>query len=189
MKTHHLLLAAALLAGGTPGSVSLHAEALQPGVEAQRQTAPRGRAAGESARLSPGEVVNMLDAYAIVQAQEALQLGDQQYGEFVARLKRLQQTRRRSLQARGAILQDLRRLSGPGVATVDEGAIRERLKALGDHDEQAAAEIRKAYQALDEILDPRQQARFRLLEEQLERRKIDLLQRARQGAAARDRRQ
>jgi hypothetical protein len=37
--------------------------------------------------------------------------------------------------------------------------------------------------ALDEILDVRQQARFRLLEEQLERRKIDLLQRARQGAA------
>lgn len=187
MKMHYLILGAALVAGlGAPGRGIASAEGMP---EAQRQTAPRGRAAGEPARLSPGEVVNMLDAYAIVQAQEALQLGDQQYGEFVARLKRLQQTRRRNLQARGAILQDLRRLSGPAVTTVDEAAIRQRLKALSDHDEQAAAEIRQAYQALDEILDPRQQARFRLLEEQLERRKIDLLQRARQGAAARDRRQ
>ena len=37
----------------------------------------------------------MLDAYAIVQAQTALQLNDEQYGQFVTRLKRLQETRRR----------------------------------------------------------------------------------------------
>jgi hypothetical protein len=39
------------------------------------------------------------------------------------------------------------------------------------------------------VLNPRQQARFRLFEEVLERRKIDLLKRAQQGAAARQRRQ
>lgn len=182
MRIHHVLLVAALIAGGAaPGAAGLQAAG-------QRQTAPRDRAADRPG-LSPAEVVNMLDAYAIVQAQEALQLGDQQYGEFVARLKRLQQTRRRNLQQRAAILQELRRLSAPAVAQVDEPAIRERLKALADHDDRAAGEIRKAYLALDEILDARQQARFRLLEEQLERRKIDLLQRARQGAAARERRQ
>jgi hypothetical protein len=32
------------------------------------------------------------------------------------------------------------------------------------------------------VLDVRQQARFRLFEEQIERRKVDLLMRARQGA-------
>lgn len=179
----HVLFAVALLAGGAaPGAEGFQAAG-------QRQIAPRDRAAAERPGLSPAEVVNMLDAYAIVQAQEALQLGDPQYGEFVARLKRLQQTRRRNLQQRAAILQELRRLSAPAVAQVDEPAIRERLKALADHDDRAAGEIRKAYLALDEILDARQQARFRLLEEQLERRKIDLLQRARQGAAARERRQ
>jgi hypothetical protein len=161
-------------------------------VDAQRAANPqagRGRAAADNAGLSPAEIFNMLDAYAIVQAQETLQLGDGQYGEFVARLKRLQQTRRRNIQARNGILQELRRLAGPQAARIDENAIRERLKALDDHDERAAAELRKAYQGLDEILEPRQQARFRLLEEVLERRKIDLLKRAQQGAAARQRRQ
>jgi hypothetical protein len=56
------------------------------------------------------------------------------------------------------------------------------LKALRDQDERAAVETRRAYDALDEVLDPRQQARFRLLEERLEGRKLDLLMSARQGA-------
>ncbi|HJR59491.1 MAG TPA: hypothetical protein VJ813_08840 [Vicinamibacterales bacterium] len=161
--------------------------ALMAGVaEAQRQPnpqqPPRGRAAANGG-LSPAEILNMLDAYAIVQAQETLQLADNQYGEFVARLKRLQQTRRRNLQARNGILQELRRLAGPQAAQIDETAVRERLKALNDHDDRAAHELRQAYQSLDEILDARQQARFRLFEELLERRKIDLLKRAQQGAA------
>lgn len=159
---------------------------------AQPQGPPaRGRAA-DGPGLAPGEILNLLDAYAIVQAQKALDLGDAQYGEFVSRLKRLQQTRRRNMQARNAILQDLRRLTGPQAAQqaaqVDEGAIKERLAALAEHDERAAAELRTSYATLDEVLDLRQRARFRLLEESLERRKIDLLQRAQQGAA-RQRRQ
>lgn len=147
----------------------------------------RGRPA-DSGGLSPAEILNMLDAYAIVQAQQTLQLADSQYGEFVTRLKRLQQTRRRNLQARNGILQELRRLAGPQAAQIDEAAIRDRLKALNDHDDRSAGELRRAYQALDEILDARQQARFRLFEEVLERRKIDLLKRAQLGAA-RQRRQ
>jgi hypothetical protein len=66
---------------------------------------------------------------------------------------------------------------------VDEAAVRERLRALREHDERSAAEIRTAYDALDEILDFRQQARFRVFEETIERRKLDLLVRARERAA------
>jgi len=36
---------------------------------------------------------------------------------------------------------------------------------------------------VDEVLDQRQQARFRMFEESIERRKLDLLMRARDGAA------
>jgi phosphoglycolate phosphatase-like HAD superfamily hydrolase len=131
-----------------------------------------------------GELVNMLDTYAIVQAQQALSLDDEKYGPFVTRLKRLQEARRRNQRERNQILQDLRRLAGAQAATpVDEGAVRERLRALRDHDERAAAEMRKAYDAVDEVLDVRQQARFRLFEETIERRKLDLLMRARERAA------
>ncbi len=128
----------------------------------------------------------MLDAYAVVQAQDALQLNDAQYGTFVARLKKLQETRRKNQQARNQIIQELRRLAGPGATPpYDESAVRADLKALRDADDRSAAELRRAYDAIDEVLDVPQQARFRIFEEQIERRKLDLLMRARQGAAGR----
>ena len=46
----------------------------------------------------------------------------------------------------------------------------------------AADELRKAYDALDEVLEPVQQARFRLFEQQVERRQIELLMKARERA-------
>jgi hypothetical protein len=147
--------------------------------------APETRPNREPGDLSPGEVVGMLDAYALVQAQNALQLNDSQYGTFVGRLKNLQETRRRNQRARNQIVQDLRRLTNPQVTTLDETAIRERLKALRELDDRSAADLRKAYDSLDEVLDLRQQARFRIFEENLERRKMDLLLRARQRAAGR----
>lgn len=169
------------------GSILLMAGALAlaPSADAAQgrkgNAGERGRAAAGD--LTPGEVVRHLDAFALVQAQEALQLNEAQYGEFVARLRRLQETRRRSQQARNQILFDLRRIAGPQ-ATVppDEAVIRERLRALRDHDDRAALDMRKAYDSLDEVIDVRQQARFRVFEENIERRKLDLLMRARQAA-------
>ena len=136
---------------------------------------PRTRPGGN------GELITMLDTYAIVQAQEVLQLTDDQYGQFVTRLKRLQQVRRQNTRARNHILQELRRLSQE--TTVDDNAIRLRLKALQDHEVTAADELRRAYASVDEVLDTRQQARFRLFEERMELRKLDLLMRARNRAA------
>lgn len=164
--------------------------------QAQRQRPPDlpldGRQSPRSAGrdpggLGPGQILNMLDAWAIVEAQRTLQIPDARYGEFVSRLKRLQQTRRRGMQARTGILQELRRLIGPQSAQPDDTAIEHRLRALKELDERVAGEMRKAYDDLDQMLTPRQQARFRLFEEALERRKIDLLKRAQQGAAARRR--
>ena len=142
-------------------------------VERPQRTRPAG--------LTNGELVNMLDTYAIVQAQEALQLADEQYGQFVTRLKRLQQIRRQNTRARNQILQDLRRLTQE--ATPDENALRAGLKALQDHEVSAADELRRAYAAVDEVLNARQQARFRIFEERMELRKLDLLMRARNRAA------
>jgi hypothetical protein len=164
---------------------SANAPPLGASTRQDEQAPARGRAARAAGEgLSPLEVVNMLDAYAMLQAQNALQLSDAQYGQFVTRLKRLHQTRRQSQQERHRLIQQLRRQAGPQATSIDENAIRVNLKALRDLDERAAREERQAYDALDELLDPRQQARFRIFEETLERRKLDLLLRARQGAAA-----
>jgi hypothetical protein len=134
--------------------------------------------------LRPGEIQRLFDAMLVADAQDALALTDKQYPEFLKRLRELQSTRRTNQQERVRVMADLQRLSNPRVAEVDEAALKERLAALDEIESRTAAELRRAYTALDEVLDPRQRARFRLLEEQLERRKLELLIRARQNRQA-----
>jgi hypothetical protein len=143
-----------------------------------------GRAAAEG--LNPAEVVRLLDGWAVMEAQRTLELTDDQFAQFVTRLRRLQEVRPQNQRERNRMLQDLRRMAGPRAAVPpDEATLRERLKALRDHDERAHADARKAYDAVEETLDVGQQARFRLFEEMIELRKLDLLVRARERAAAR----
>ncbi len=125
----------------------------------------------------------MLDTYAIVEAQRALTIDDEKYGTFAARLKKLQDIRRRNQRQRQMLVRELFRMAGPrALVPADETAIRNQLTALREHDDRFAVELRQAYDALDEVLDTRQQARFRMFEEQIERRKLDLLVRARARA-------
>jgi hypothetical protein len=176
-----------LAADGVPRAGDSAEAPGQRAAAGQRGNRAQGRgeeAADDAAGVTTGELVGMLDTYAIVQAQRALAIADDKYGQFVVRLKRLQEARRRNQRERNQMIQGLRRLAGPQApAPVDEGVVRERLRALRDHDDRAAAEIRTAYDALDEVLDVRQQARFRVFEETIERRKLDLLVRARERAA------
>jgi hypothetical protein len=144
---------------------------------AHAQQPPAGPGSGA---VSPAEIQRLFDAYALVQAQAQLKLSDDQYPPFLARYKALQDLRRRSQNERGRIIQDLRRLT-MDEAKSDEAQLRDRIKALQELDVQAAADVRKAYDAVDQVLDLRQQAKFRVFEEQMERRKIDLVTRARQN--------
>jgi hypothetical protein len=136
----------------------------------------------DNGEMTPGEIQKLFDAYLVMEAQQALQLSDQQYPQFLARLRTLQDTRRRNQQERNQLMGQLQRLTNPrAAARGEETAIKERLTALQELESRNAAEMRKAYNALDEVLDVRQQARFRVFEEQIERRKIELLMRARQN--------
>ncbi len=71
-------------------------------------------------------------------------------------------------------------------ATGEDDALRTQLKALNDLDARVGTEVRQALEGVDQVLDLRQQARFRLFEEQMERRKVDLLMRARQANRAKN---
>jgi hypothetical protein len=178
------LLLASLLAGlaGLAGGVVTSA-AQPPAAPAQRPVAPAGRGETESDALPDAALADMLDTYAIVRAQTELTIADDKYGTFAARLKKLQTVRRRNQRQRQQLVRELFKMAGPRAPVpADETAIRNQLAALRDHDERAAVELRQAYDALDEILDTRQQARFRVFEEQIERRKLDLLVRARARA-------
>jgi Spy/CpxP family protein refolding chaperone len=153
---------------------------------AQTQTPPpRGAgAAGRGDQSGPAEVQRLFDAYSVIRAQEALKLDDEQFAQFLPKLTALQETRRRNERAHNQIVAELGRLTGPN-AQVDEAQVREKLKALQDLDVRAAAELRKAYDAIDQALDVKQQARFRVFELQMERRKLELMLQARRGEAAR----
>jgi hypothetical protein len=175
--------------------------ALAGAVPADAQSA-RGRGAGRAAApqvppvqgedgpaISAGQIQRWFEAYTVLQAQEALGLTEAQYGRFVTRLKSLQEVRRKHQQSRNKILGDLRKLTNPPAPAAsapapDESEISSRLRALRDEDDRGAADLRKAYDGVDETLNVTQQARFRTFEERMEQQKLELLMRARQNARA-----
>lgn len=141
---------------------------------------PGPRVPDPGSDMRPAEIQRLFDAYLVMEAQRALGLSEQQYPPFLIRLRVLQDTRRKNLQQRNQLIGELQRLtSGRPDVKADEAALTERLNALQELDARTAAETRKAYAALFEVLDVRQQARFRVFEDQIERRKLELLTRAR----------
>jgi hypothetical protein len=126
-----------------------------------------------------GEIQKLLDAYAIVQAQEYLGMSDAQFAPFLPKLRGLQDTRRRNEQERMRLLMELRRLTNPRSQAADAD-IQNRIRALRELEVRSAGEVQRAYDAIDQSLDVRQQARFRLFEQEIELRKVQLLMRTRQ---------
>jgi hypothetical protein len=150
---------------------------------------PRG--AGEERRGPPDVIAlqQMFDSYVLLQSQRQLQLTPDQAPQFIARLTELQDARRRAVRQRAQVLQELRRLAPRARGRGDESAeprpeqdeqILVRLKRLDEVDARSAQEVGQALANLDQVLAPRQRARFRILEEQLERNKLEILMRARQ---------
>lgn len=153
--------------------------ALVVAAAAAAQPAPRAVPPEEAANLRPGEVQGLFDAYVLVQVQDALGLNEDDYTRLLPRLRGLQQVRRRTLQERLRSINELRKLTDPKLPQpTDEAILKERLSAFQELESRSAAELRRAYDGLDEVLTPRQRARFRVFEENVERRKLQLLLRA-----------
>jgi hypothetical protein len=154
------------------------------GISLGAQAGRQGRLGGtpDVEAVSPAEVQRMFDAYALMQAQDQLQISEGQFSTFLTRYKALQDARRRTLQQRSRVVMELRRLLNqtPG----DETQLRDMLKKLQEIDTQGAADEKKAYESIDQVLDIRQQAKFRVFEEVMERRKLELIARARQANRA-----
>jgi len=142
----------------------------------QAQQAP-GQA--DDTAVTPAEIQRMFDAYALIQAQDQLRLNDEQYSLFLVRFKLLQDIRRRTLQEHTRLIVELRRLLMQGQP--DEAQLKDRMMQLQDVDSRSIADVKKAYEGIDQVLDVKQQASFRVFEEQMERRKIELITRARQA--------
>jgi hypothetical protein len=165
-------------------------QAQQPPPQGQPQNPnPRGDKQGlknpqPNDPMSPVYIQNMFDTMAIMEADRFLPLSAEQYPVFVQRLRRLQETRMQSNRRRTKALNELRGLVGPQAQPdVPESLVDAKLKELAQVELEGPAAVRKALDELDSGLNTRQRARFRLLEENVERRKIDFLTKVRGGGA------
>ena len=132
----------------------------------------------------------MFDAYALMQAQEQLKIADEQFTQFLHALQGAAggAASRRCRTARGSSWS----CAGWRTRPHDRrGADQGPAEGAAGLDARAAAdELRKAYDAIDQVLDVRQQAKFRVFEEVMERRKLELITRARRPTGrARNRQQ
>ena len=90
----------------------------------------QARPGQQADRLEIAELQRLFDAYTVMQAQDALQLDDAQFGQFLPKLKALQDTRRRNEIARSQAVAELARMTAPGAAGFDEAAVKEKMRAL-----------------------------------------------------------
>lgn len=178
-ETARLVVATALICVGCVAAAAV------PLAQASGQDKPPARLArgqGGAERPAPppvGRGMNAmqlqqhLDAFALTQAEQQLKLSTEQYSVFAPKLIRVQMVRRRMLQARRRLLNELNQLLT--AQTPSDEAITAKTKAFDDLNRQGNDELMRAYQDLDTGLTPWQRGRFRLLEEQMERRKLELL--------------
>ena len=132
-----------------------------------RRALPPDAVLGDAGGVSPAEIQRLFDAYPA----------------FLSRVRALQDTRRRADVERTRRMQILRRLTNDHASSDND--LRTQLREFDDFDTRVAADLARAQEAVLQVLTLRQQARYRLFQEQMERRKVDLLMRARQANRAR----
>jgi Spy/CpxP family protein refolding chaperone len=171
-RKHLAMVVALALTAAAPAA----AQGARGGAAPAEAAAAAGEAPGG---VTPAEIQRMFDSYALIQAQDQLKISDEKFPQFLTRFKALQDTRRRNMAERFRMVQDLRKLSND--AQPDEAQMKDRLKALDDLDARAQTEVARAYEAINQVLDVRQRAKFRVFEENMENRKLALVMRARQA--------
>ena len=119
------------------------------------------------------EAFKMIDAYIVSNLQESLDLTDDQFVKVLPLVKRLQTDRRAVLQRRQQALMDLRRLLASGDAT--EARVKELLAQVKAAEADEPGVLRKDRDAIDAVLSPVQQAKFRVLEVEVEHKIRELM--------------
>ena len=139
------------------------------------------RAQGEppagAERPARAEAFKMVDAYVMSNLQESLGLTDEQFAKAIPLVKKLQTGRREYYLERAQKVREMRRLLRQGGAT--EAQVLELLQQLKALDADGPAATRKSLESLDAVLTPVQQAKFRVLEVEVEQRMRELMNRVR----------
>jgi Spy/CpxP family protein refolding chaperone len=108
------------------------------------------------------EAARMVDAYVLSNLQESLGLSDDQFVRLLPLVKRLQAERREAMERRAHALREMRRLLKSGSATEPE--VLAQLKEWKAIEADDPVRGRKGMEAIDSLLTPLQQAKFRVFE-------------------------
>lgn len=138
------------------------------------------RRRGPDPRGERDEAFRIVDAYVVANLKESLGLGDATYVKAIPLVKELQEARRGYFVDRGRALRGLRSLLRSGTATKED--VLGALEAVKQIDASGPDRIRAASAALDAILSPMEQAKYRVFELDVEYRMRDMM-----GHARRDR--
>jgi Spy/CpxP family protein refolding chaperone len=127
------------------------------------------------------EAFEMVDAYIVGHLQKSLGLDDEQFAEVLPLVQKLHADRRDFYLSRARALRRLRLLLGSGTAT--EAEVLAQLRQLEALEEQGPAKVHRSLETLDAALTPMQQAKYRVLEFEVEHRLRRLIERARSPRA------
>ena len=131
------------------------------------------RPAGSEDRRPREEAFRMIDANFVSNLQEGLGLTDEQFVRLLPLVKRLQSDRRQYAQRRLRALHETRRMLQTGEAT--ESRVEELLREVKAVETEEPLGLRRDREAIDAGLSPVQQAKFRILELEVERKIRDLM--------------
>ncbi len=160
---------------GPASAAALEKRAAAPQTGAQAPAPPEQQ-------VSTADIQTMFDAMTMVDAEKFVPLTPEQYPTFVQRLKRLQDARTLLNRKRNRATNELRAMVGQAAGkevAVDDAVVDAKLKELATVENEGRAAVAKAQDDLDLLLSVRQRARFRLLEENEERKKLDFLTKVR----------
>jgi Spy/CpxP family protein refolding chaperone len=131
-------------------------------------TAQPGRG-GPLARVEqgPDEFPKMVDAYLLSHVQDALGLTEAQSEKVLPLILKLQADRRARNRREMQAVQETRKLLGSGTAT--ESQVAERMKEFHAIENEEPALLRKDLEAVDKELTLVQQAKYRVLEQEVVR--------------------
>jgi Spy/CpxP family protein refolding chaperone len=138
----------------------------------------RGAAPRRPPRHDRDEAFKMVDAYIAGKLKESLGLGDEQVARVLPLVTQLHRDRREAFQRRMQSLREMRRLLASGAAT--EAEVQQKLLEVKRLENDEPLRLRRDREAVDAALTPLQQAKFRVLESEVEQ-KIRSLRRGGSG--------
>ena len=119
-------------------------------------------------RAGGRDVEGLMEAYVISKLHDSLDLTDEQFAKMVSAQKKLSESRKNYRRERNKTLQQMRQI----LQSSDSGEARleSLLDELDELQTSFESQQRTDYKSIDAILDTRQRARYRILEQEIQRR-------------------